>query len=1243
MLDLRRLAQLIAVAALGAGCSSSSSIAPAPLELRVELAAGSQVDEVSYSVTGNEIAPIVGTIETSDPGATASVEVFGIPPGTQYLVSLSARTADGESTCKGASRFDVSEGQATEVHVLLSCGREPRFGAVRADGRVNICAELVKVVASPLQTSIANGLTLVSEAEDMEGDAIAYRWTATGGTLSSPASAVTMFTCGEEGLQSVRIEVSDDAFAHCIDDWTVGVTCGPAEEDDREPTPALVGSVPFEGQRVVVGTWLQLTFVDPVDEAALDGFALRCNGEERATTVTRIGADARALVLNPIGDLPNDSTCALTWRGPDGPTSLEFSTVPERPGPTVPYDRGDGRRSVPFPDDAWLVPDSAQPTGQRLAIAIPEREADVRSVFGRLAFAIGTSDGYSPLGPVVIELSERPDPDSLPTTPTESLDPMATVGLFDVDPGSPSYGARVPFELYVRSAGMASDPTPQHAIIAFPSVPLRPGGTYAFVVTKRALTSPDRGFRPSSFMTSALAPPIESEPDAVASQRDILTPALGGLASATPPLFADDIALVTRFTVRSTDRFALTPLRMREQVQAMPPQSFTIDEVRRGDGVVEAVVEGTWEVPEWRDGPRIARDDQGLPQVITTRQIPFILTIPRTAAETPAPVTMYQHGNPGSAEAEVPESLNQYLGDLGHAVIGFTDTVNRELDQGSQSLLSVLLGPLLLNGVLPEFDMQTTGEQLAFLQFIPRLDQLDVVPLGNPDGRPDLDLGKPLTYVGISAGANRGQALVPYAPELEAAALVVGGARYGETLFATDTINPDGVGSRLLDGASLFAPNIRPIDVWFGVGLAQLAFDPQDPHNHASFMYANPIEVDGTRKKPSVLVQEGIGDTLIPNNATRSLAVALGSTPLVGPVAEPLPYLERAETPLTANVDANTTSGYAQYVPDGVPGLAPSLGCEFETEGHFCAESSSVARDQRFLFFKTALEDPAPTVGTGLLDLCSPDIVCDDGNPCTSDECRPRTGECSFTATGRAFCEVDGATGICLDDECIVCDEDCDDGNPCTVDVCDPADGGCFSRPARGVDCEADGGRGVCIDSRCVAVEVCGMRDAALETSTETLDCDLLGVSVGLSATLGALPQTPVVPGPVEYIVQTSVEVQESVIDLLSVISTTADVVAFEGVVQASGGSTDPAPVVTTAPEESCLLILEGPSLVVGLTSDPVTTTWTLDDSAPSQEITLRDIDLRVSFAGLDVSWTTRGNIPTCAWTGARPTIALSP
>ncbi|MGB5809394.1 MAG: hypothetical protein WBG86_02615 [Polyangiales bacterium] len=49
-----------------AGCSATPEANPSPasLEVSFELADGSQVDEVAYSVTGNGITPIEGTIDT---------------------------------------------------------------------------------------------------------------------------------------------------------------------------------------------------------------------------------------------------------------------------------------------------------------------------------------------------------------------------------------------------------------------------------------------------------------------------------------------------------------------------------------------------------------------------------------------------------------------------------------------------------------------------------------------------------------------------------------------------------------------------------------------------------------------------------------------------------------------------------------------------------------------------------------------------------------------------------------------------------------------------------------------------------------------------------------------------------------------------------------------------------------------------------------------------------------------------
>ena len=79
-------------------------------------------------------------------------------------------------------------------------------------------------------------------------------------------------------------------------------------------------------------------------------------------------------------------------------------------------------------------------------------------------------------------------------------------------------------------------------------------------------------------------------------------------------------------------------------------------------------------------------------------------------------------------------------------------------------------------------------------------------------------------------------------------------------------------------------------------------------------MYANQDEVGGTIKKPSILIQEEDRDTFVPNNGTRSLAYALGSTPRWTRRAA-RSFLEQADAPLVANVNSQTTSAYSQYVP----------------------------------------------------------------------------------------------------------------------------------------------------------------------------------------------------------------------------------------------------------------------------------------------------------------------------------------
>ncbi|HSN82899.1 MAG TPA: hypothetical protein VLS88_10005, partial [Polyangiales bacterium] len=207
-----------------AGCAADPSTT-GDLTIDLALSDGTQIDEVSYAVSGNGIEPIVGTIHTSSPGATASVEIYGIPAGEDYEVMLTATSTDGQTSCSGSAEFDVVVGEVTDVMVMLNCQPNNQYGGVRVNGKFNFCADLLKVVVSPLQTSIGNEIDVLAMAVDLEGDPIEYQWTGTGGSFADPTAAITTFTCESLGDQTITITVSDDGFRYCDCNWTVQVTC----------------------------------------------------------------------------------------------------------------------------------------------------------------------------------------------------------------------------------------------------------------------------------------------------------------------------------------------------------------------------------------------------------------------------------------------------------------------------------------------------------------------------------------------------------------------------------------------------------------------------------------------------------------------------------------------------------------------------------------------------------------------------------------------------------------------------------------------------------------------------------------------------------------------------------------------------------------------------------------------------------------------------------------------------------
>jgi hypothetical protein len=752
--------------------------------------------------------------------------------------------------------------------------------------------------------------------------------------------------------------------------------------DSTPVLPALVASVPREGASAFpYSDWIRLDFAEVLGDRASDSIELHCNEAPQAIRINRVAA--KQIAIDPKGELAPAARCELSWRGVFGIERLAFSTAERGPAARIPYDRDDPRKFAPFPDDYWLLSNPANPAEQRLRIELSGFRFPDQWLMNALAKGVRDFDGFSPVAHITIQLSAGAHPNTFPRTPEQSLDPLASVGLFDITPGYSGFATRVPFRMEARSEKKGE--RVDHALLLFPSVSLKPLHRYAVIVTRRLRSRAGSPFAPSEFfrvVRDEKSDPADSW--AIKRVRALVGEVLTAVASSEPPLESSDVAFAVRFTVRSFDGIADDLMTIRRKTVAGPAPLIEIgrvvaesaEKVAEGSAVA-AVVHGRWTAPEWRQSRRkLARDSESeAPVQIGVRKIPFILALPRAALEGPVPVVMYQHGNPGTAQEEVLRHARDSLAEAGFAVVGFTDTINREVsppgpdvrEQGRRQIVNVILLSLLETGDIADYFLQTVAEQLAFLRAIGEIAAIPSFAIER-SGRETpmrihgIDPAAPLLYLGISEGAHLGSMLLPFAPEIRAAVLIAPGRRFSEVLIHQRSEQI------LAPLAFLGFGRLSPSEIWASLAVIQAIFDRQDPHSFARFLYREPLDINPPQRA-SLLVVEGLGDSLVPNHATRALARELGPLPQLGMPGRAIPGFQTLSGPLKANVDARTTAAFYQYVPAGVEGVDSTPGCDVPMlaessarEGHYCAQSAEESIRQRIHFFKTALTENAPEI-----------------------------------------------------------------------------------------------------------------------------------------------------------------------------------------------------------------------------------------------------------------------------------------
>ncbi len=794
------------------------------------------------------------------------------------------------------------------------------------------------------------------------------------------------------------------SFLSCIaavacdrDPSTDGLSRGAPEPGVANASSMLLGARPADGARdVPVGVWPVLAFSPQMRVEGVSGIRLDCRGEPRPVRLFPIGEGR--IALRPETQLPAAAVCTIRWRVDGRRGSVAFvtrdATREASAGEVsssrlqVLYRRHSPEELAPVPDDFWTVADPETRTGRRLALPFLG-SGDLGRIVDGLRSELDGLDGWSPIAPIVLPLSGAVAEDSLPRTVDDSLDPTATVALVDVDPSSPERGRRWPFELVLRhdrsSVGLES-----HSMWLLPALPLRPGGSYA-VLIRDGMTDPEgRAMVAPLLLRGALRAGDRRLGGLGDAVRDVVSPAVVTAREALAiPWSEEELVFAMVFTVRSLEALSRDPLAMRADVAAMTGPRLRIDSVepaRDPHRPLAAIVRGHFRAPRWRPVDEVAflRDEHGRPRPVGTQEIAFSLALPRSARRHPAPLMMYQHGNPGRAEDEIGAPIQDAFLAAGFAVAGFTDVWNRDPVLTGMEPRAAILAQMLsltasirLDGRVPDDWIEILGEQLAFIAALRELGDLDVLPAAAPDGRPEIDLRAPLVYEGISQGAIHGQALLAYAPEIRAASLVAGGARLTELLLhqAADS---------LIETLPILFGDLRPVDLWALVSLFQVAFDRQDAHLHAlrvrspSFRLPAVMPDSGPasgsrprqRPGPSVLLIAGRGDRFVPNRASRSLAWVLGPLPwLNGPPTRGI-GLPSASAPLRGNLADGATGAYVELVP-AASGEAPTPGCvgnptalldELLREGHFCAQLAPESIEQRVTFLRSAVVEGDPVV-----------------------------------------------------------------------------------------------------------------------------------------------------------------------------------------------------------------------------------------------------------------------------------------
>ncbi len=535
--------------------------------------------------------------------------------------------------------------------------------------------------------------------------------------------------------------------------------------------------------------------------------------------------------------------------------------------------------ALPWPSSRFLRAEATSATGYRLALPaalLPVGASGLPTDPTRL----NLRDGFSPATTLLWHTDSPIDPAQLPPEhdPVRSLASDASVQLLDR-----TTGERV--LLFAELDGNASRPE-DRALLIRPLVRLQPNRTYVAVLRRLVDTAGKR---------------IESAPFEALKQGAVSTPNLATEVDRYRDLFPwldqqglprAELTLAWDLHTGSDTQLLGNLIQMRDEgLRAWDDEQLSYDVTQTTEGGVDGdplwfELTGTFDVPTYLaaddDSAVLQVDADGRPVRRGVQKFPLVIHVPRCAetATEPLPVMIFGHGLFGQAEGEMRSGYQRHVKqELCMIQLG-TDWIGLSFVDAAAAAIEVV--PDFAR--FPRISDRLQQAQLNFL-VLARLGRVRLKddPRLRVGDRPLVDPSR-IYYYGISQGGIEGGTLLALSPDLERGVLNVGAGIYSLMMFRSSNFKTF---KQLLD---LTYASQRDQELL--IALTQSDWDYADPISWAAHVRHDTLPgLDGQPMAPKpMILQEAIGDSQVPNLATRVLARTY-QVPLLTPSVEPVPQL----------------------------------------------------------------------------------------------------------------------------------------------------------------------------------------------------------------------------------------------------------------------------------------------------------------------------------------------------------------